>query len=964
MALVWTLTLSARPSEMETRYDALAERFTVRDKALQNDLAAYLRAYPYTTYTDEVHFMQGVLLTEQGEYAQSLSVFETVKPKALTRPHQTDYIFYRGYAYFMTQDYAKAADSFAQLSKSKNAYTTRSTYYYAYCMYKQQQYAAVLPAFLKLENTPEYRETVPYYIVQIYFAQGYNDEVKQRAQTLLAEQPDNTNNAELHRLLGELAFRDGDYATAAEHLRAYYEASEQQAFEPVRNDLFMLGMATYRLKDYKAAARYLKLVKQQPDTLAEATCLTMGHVYVRLNQLEQAKLSYQAAMNYALTPSVTEEAAYNYTLCAYRSSTALGESVHAFNDFLQRYPDSKHASHIYQLMSDVFMQSKNYAAALSSLETIAQPSATMRETKQYLRYQLGADCFLQGKMQEAIDWMSAVIDHRSESAKYTTEAYYIRAEANYRLHLYDACEKDLQSFFACPDVAESDNRSMAYYLQGYCAFVQGHYAQAREAFSIFIDVAMTTDPTYADALNRIGDCYFNGRQFKEAITYYAQVSDLQASGADYALFQRGYALGLLHNYVEKEDVLRQLVSRYPKSDYADDGVYETARAQLHRDDEQGAILTYEQLLNDYPQSPLTRKASLERAMLFRNLHRVKEAIGAYRVTIERFPATEEAYAALDALQALYVEQGNVDEYIAYTKDLARMNMNVTTQEDSLIYVAAELQYMQAAYKKAAASFTNYINRYCAGGRYCAPARYYLADSYYRLGSKSEALEQYRILADISANPYQEEAAIRVAEIYYDKAQYDAAYDAFYHMFTLASTRENAHTAQLGMLRCSRLLYRYQNTIDIATQILGNQPVSDEMRNEALDARAHAFIALEHWEQAQPDLRELAHEVRTAQGAEAKYLLAQSYYELDNIDQSEAEVMSFTRMNTQQQYWLARALILLSDINRRRGDYFQSRQYLLALKRNYTLNGDDIPAIISERLATLDKLELSANEKEE
>ena len=111
------------------------------------------------------------------------------------------------------------------------------------------------------------------------------------------------------------------------------------------------------------------------------------------------------------------------------------------------------------------------------------------------------------------------------------------------------------------------------------------------------------------------------------------------------------------------------------------------------------------------------------------------------------------------------------------------------------------------------------------------------------------------------------------------------------------------------------------------------------------------------------MKVLAAEVRTVQGAEAKYLLAQSYFETKKLDAAEAEVMSFTQMDTQQQYWLARALILLSDINRERNEYFQARQYLLVLEQNYTLTGDDIPVLIKERIAQLDELEKPV-EKEE
>ena len=954
----------ARTTQMEARYQALNERFDGRDKLLQRDLKAYLQAYPYTTFEDEVKFMQGVLQVEKGHYKQGLKILETVDIKALSRKHKDDYAFYRGYAYLMMQEYQRAGIYFSQLSKSDSRYATRGTYYNAYCLYKQERYAEALPALERLENMPEYQKTVPYYLVQIHYALGHYDEVATRAEQLLREQPDSENRGELHRLLGEMYYHRQDYRQAADHLKQYQALAKEQNVELLREDLYMLGIAEYRLGEYAEAVRYLKQVKQEQDTLSEAVCMTLGNAYVQLRQPEQAKLSYQAAAGYRLTPAVTEEAAYNYTLCTYEASSALGESVRAFNDFLHTFPGSKYENRIYQLLSDALMRSKNYAAAISTLDSIDRPTPKMLETKQYLRYQLGADNFLQGKMQQSVQWMTEVLGHASESDKYSTEAYYVRAEANYRLRAYLACEQDLKSFFARPDAKRSDNYVIARYLQGYCAFSQGQYDRAREAFGQYIDGALATEPTYADALNRIGDCHFNARNFQQAIAYYTQVSNLQTAGADYALFQRGYALGLLHRYGEKINVLRTLVSKYPKSDYADDGVYEIARAQLQQEDERGAIVTYEQLLSTYPHSSLARRASLERAMLYRNLGQNEQAIAAYRQTIEKYPATEEAYTALDALQALYVEAGRVDEFVAYTKNLAKMNMNVTTQEDSLLYAAAEMQYMQGAYQKASVSLSNYLTQYCAGGRYCTTARYFLADSYYRLGKTTEALAQYKQLAEQSANPYQEEAALRVAEISYDKQDWNGALEAFYRINALASTRENTAIARLGILRCSIQLKRYQTTIDIAEQILSDQPLSDELRQEALYGRAKAYVALKQWTKAQTDLRTLAKEVRTAQGAEAKYLLAQSYYEQDLLDDAEAEIMSFTQMNTQQQYWLARALILLSDINLRRGENFQARQYLLALQQNYVQTGDDIQQLVSNRLAQLDKLEQPVVKEEE
>ena len=216
---------------------------------------------------------------------------------------------------------------------------------------------------------------------------------------------------------------------------------------------------------------------------------------------------------------------------------------------------------------------------------------------------------------------------------------------------------------------------------------------------------------------------------------------------------------------------------------------------------------------------------------------------------------------------------------------------------------------------------------------------------------------------MAANPYQEEAATRVAEICFDKADYTCALEAFYRLHALASNRENTNIARLGILRCSQRLGRHQTTIDVADQILSDGPVSDETKAEALYCRAKANIGLGNIAKAQPDLKTLCVEVRTAQGAEAKYLLAQTYFDSKQLDESEAEIMSFTQMNTQQQYWLARALILLSDINRERGELFQARQYLIVLQQNYIATNDDIPALIAGRFAQLDELEKPV-EKEE
>ena len=280
---------------METAYRRLEGRFEERDASLQNDLKTYLEQYPYTTYKDEVYFMSGVLYAEKGKWKNAAKALEQADYKALSRPHQPDYQFYRGYVNLMLQEYERAITYFALLRKSTNPYTQKATYYWGYCQYKLQRYDKALPAFLSLENVNEYQATVPYFIAQSYYAQGDFAEAQARAEEMLVVSGQQSvvsgQEGELHRMLGEIYYRKGDYKQAVSHLKAYEQAakasaqsrqvgthSDKQTEIPahsevpiVRNDIYLLGMAEYQIGAYQDAVTHLKQVKQIITTIGIKT---------------------------------------------------------------------------------------------------------------------------------------------------------------------------------------------------------------------------------------------------------------------------------------------------------------------------------------------------------------------------------------------------------------------------------------------------------------------------------------------------------------------------------------------------------------------------------------------------------------------------------------------------------------------------------------------------------------------
>ena len=944
----------ANAQDYEQAFQHLQQQFQERSKTTTTALRSYLDCYPYAPYSDEIHLMEGVLYAEKDKYKQAIRAFQQVNSKNLARESQPMLHFYWGYVLLKQKEYEAALSHLLRLKNKKSLYAPHARYYAGYCYYSMKDFPRALAEFLSVEQLSGYHQIVPYYIIQIDYAQGKYDDVYTRANQLLETFPENKNNYELHRMLGEMYYQDSAYNKSILHLETYRAQSIEEEREPLRNDIYLLGVANYKVGKYQEAIQYLKTVKELKDSISESTYLHLGHSYLRIEDEEKAKLSYAAAMRLNINSRVREEAMYNYVQITYLQGSALGESITAFQDFLREYPNTKYASKVYALMADMYMSSKNYKAAYEALAEVKQPDAKMQETMQYLRYQMGIDAFLQGHMEETIHWMTQVINQEDKSSTYKTEAYYFRAESQYSIQKYSACIEDIEAYNNQPNVKQSKNYTNSIYLHGYTLFNQQSFKQAEYIFRQYIAIADSSKNMYADAMNRLGDCLFSSRQFDDAVATYERVVQLASNGVDYALFQQGYALGLLHRYPEKIQKMEQVSSRYPRSDYADDALYEIARAYLQLEQNDNAIKIYTRILTEYPNSNKASKSALELGMTYRTVQQYNNAIQAYKNTIEKYSGSEEAYAALEGLEQVYVETNRINEYLAYTKTLNKINMQASTQEDSLVYVTAELQYIMGHYEEAAAGLTTYLTSFCPGGRYCVSAQYYAANSFYQLRQYDAAMEQFSALADIEGNPYMEEACMRVAEIAYDKQEYHTAAYYFQQMLRVASSANMRITAQLGILRCSQHMDDIATTIAAATQLLEQEELTDNIRQEALYYRAKAQLKDKQYGLAVVDLTPLSKEVRTPIGAEAKYLLADAYFQLGSLDLAEEEVVAFTQMQTSQQYWLAKSLILLSDINVQRNDTFQAKQYLLALQANYKQE-DDIPAIIEQKLQEIEQL---------
>ena len=913
-------------------------------------LKDYLDVYPASRHADEVNFLIGSAHFGQGEYQKAIFWFNESNIDMLSPEQQEVYCFRLAYSLLQIGDMEKARGYFARIEQIGTKYREASTYYVAYIDYATGKYNNALVEFTRLKDLPDYKERSLYYITQIYFIQNKYEKVISEGKELLASYPDSENNSEVYRIMGNAYYHLGNEDQAINMLSKYVSSTDS----PLRGDLYILGVCYYNKGNYSSAVNALGRTVRENDALSQNAYLYLGQSYLKLKDKNNARMAFEAAATSSFDKQVKEAAMYNYALLIHETAfTGFGESVTIFEDFLNDFPNSKYADKVNDYLVEVYLTTKNYQAALNSIDKIKHPSTKILEAKQDILFQLGTQAFTNMELDKAVDLFSRAISLGAYNLESRNDAYFWRGESYYRQGEYNKAISDYRTYLNNTRQRNTDMYALAHYNLGYSYFKLKEYGEALNRFRQYVNLESNQQtPAYADAYNRIGDCLFHNRQFAMAEENYTRAAQLQPSAGDYSVYQKGFLLGLQKDYKGKISVMDRLIREFPESQYEDDALFEKGRSYVLLDNNQAAAASFEQLMRDFPQSSLARKAGVQLGLIYFNDNQPEKAADAYKSVISNYPGSEEAKVALQDLKSVYIELNDINSFAAYANSLGGNVRFEVSEQDSLTYLAAEKLFMRGDNEGARRSLTNYLQTFPQGA-FSSNANFYLASIAFAKKDLEEAKRLFSLVLESGDTKFREESWARKAEIEYLDKDYAAAMESFKHLQAVAENPENKEAAKLGLMRCAELTGQPQEALLAANDLLKEPKLSPEIMSEARYVRAKAYISLKQENKALADLKEISKDTRTIHGAEAKYLLAQLYY--DNKDDKNAEtvLMNFIENGTPHQYWLARGFILLADIYIRQGDDFQARQYLTSLQNNYK-GDDEIAAMIEDRLGKLKK----------
>ncbi|MBN2862390.1 MAG: tetratricopeptide repeat protein, partial [Bacteroidales bacterium] len=475
-----------------------------------------------------------------------------------------------------------------------------------------------------------------------------------------------------------------------------------------------------------------------------------------------------------------------------------------------------------------YLQSKNYRAALASLDKIRNKSTKLEEAYQRVAFYRGLELFNNMELEASIEMLNKSLVYGKYNNLLRARAAYWKGEASYRMGRYNEAKADYTEFMGIPGSMKLNEYNLIRYNLGYTLFNLEDYNNALTHLKAFeSEAANAKSDVIADARNRIADCYYITTNYPMAISYYDKVIDYGRTDADYAMYQKGFSLGLMNDQKGKVDVLTLLTRRYPSSVYVPNAIFERGRAYLVMEDYRSGEADFNTIITSYRESQFVPRAMVQLGLLYNNIGENNKAIEQYKKVVENFKSTPEARYAMTGLKNIYIEINDVEAYFAYVKAQQGSADLSITEKDSLLYASGENLYITGKYDRATQVFSNYLKEFPAGS-FSQNARFYLAECYRSAGNKDEALKLYSSVADAPNNQFTEQSLMSAAAIYYEREDYSFSLDYYERLERIAGNSENKIVSLRGQLRSAYQMGDAQKTLTVVAKIENASNIPEEL----------------------------------------------------------------------------------------------------------------------------------------
>jgi tetratricopeptide (TPR) repeat protein len=899
----------------------------------------FARTHPAHPKSVLAFYELGLYHFNKKSYEKAIEYLEKVPANRLDKNQLREAEFKLAYAYFAEKNFDKAKVLFDRSKTGEHNYVYAANYYAGYIAYRNGDYAAAKKDLKVAEQNEAYRQVVPFLLTEILYKEGNLDEVMRYGGQALAAKPLPQSADEIRLLVGDAHFQKGDYKKANQYFKDYAKGKRS-----LDNTLeYKIGFADYKNGEFESAINYLKNVAPQKDALGQNAAYHLGLSYLKVGNKQYALAAFDQGRKQDFDKPVTEASMLKYGQINYELGK-FSEVINAISEFNKKFPKSRFASEADDILSESFLNSNNYAEAIRHIEGLSNRSERINRTYQRVTYYQAVNLFNDSRFQEAVTLLDKSLEHNYDH-EIRAASYFLKGEAYSIAQRYTDAINSYGAVFKTTNSSKTDYYLKTRYGIGYAYYNTKQYDKAQTHFKAFVNDVKPTNPNYNDALIRLADTYYIAKDYPTALSYYDKVIASNAIEQDYALFQRGVIFGLTGKREEAVASLGTLLSKFPRSQYADEAIYQKALLDFEGSSYSTAIAGFTELIENRPSSRLVPYALQKRGLAYNNLQKPTEAIADFKRVLDLYPTAPAASNALYSLQETLAATNQNEAFEPYLSRFKAANPQSNAIE-TIEFEAAKALYFNEKYSQAVTKLETYLKNYPANA-FSSDARYFLADSYLRQNDKPTALARFKEVVAENKSEYLNRAILRVAEMEFENKNYPEAIKYFTRLREVSANRKEQSNATLGMMRSHFLTGDYDSTKRLAEELIAQGNATLNAYNSALLYRAKASYAQGNLEEA---LKQFAATVASAtdvNGAEAQYMVAEINFKQNKYKESIDAANKMPEDFAGYDYWVVKSFLLIADNYLAQKEAFQARATL-----NSIIENSDITELVEEAKAKL------------
>jgi len=305
--------------------------------------------------------------------------------------------------------------------------------------------------------------------------------------------------------------------------------------------------------------------------------------------------------------------------------------------------------------------------------------------------------------------------------------------------------------------------------------------------------------------------------------------------------------------------------------------------------------------------------SLKLGLAKYNQENYPEAIQYYQEVFKHNPDKTEADQALLALEEIYVQDlGQPKEYVKFRKSIPGYKIDNAEQE-ALSFRSAKTAYANAQYERAIPAMLSYLDEY---------------RKFYEKALGKAALIAYNFEQNFvkSYRLYSKQEGIASGDVKLD--------------------------AQLNALRSAYKINNSDGVYFMASKVELNPLSSPDQKSIAAFYQGKVRYDKLDYSAALGNFSTVLNNISEGEiAAESRYLIAEINFKLGNLDEALDMCMKAHKESAGQEYWIAKSILLLSDIMSQQNELLNAKAALEAVIESYT-QSQELVNIAKSKLTAL------------